>query len=157
MRYPVLETPHLFLRKPTLGDLLAAEGVLPRWAATAGLLHHWDAQGHGPFAVLCKRTARVLGLAGPWSPEGWPEPELVWHLWTDADTRTTEAARAARGFVQTGLGWVTCVSYLGFSDRAGIATAAALGATRDRFADTPAGRDCLVYRHLDTGVLRRAA
>jgi RimJ/RimL family protein N-acetyltransferase len=149
MRYPVLETENLFLRKPLPQDFPAQTPGARNWYGVTQTLGHWDAQGYGPFALICKDTDLCLGLVGPWNPADHPEAELVWNLW---DNRTKsaiarEAIAEAYGFARRTLGWNACVSYLGFANRTGIALAEALGATRDRFADTPLGRDCLVYRH----------
>ncbi len=149
MRYPVLETEQLFLRKPLPQDFPAQRPGMSDWHGVCQTLIHWDSKAFGPFAMICKNTDLCLGLAGPWNRADWPEAELVWQIW-DPTTKAelareavTEAFRFARGT----LGWNACVTYLGFGNRAGIALAETLGATRDRFADTPLGRDCFVYRH----------
>ncbi len=152
MRYPVLETRNLFLRKPMTQDFPAQIPGASNWYGVTETFAHWDHHGFGPFALICKDTDLCLGLVGPWHPEDWPEAELVWHLW-DARTKSEiarEAITEAYGFARRTLGWDACVSYLGFANRTGIALAEKLGATRDRFADTPLGRDCLVYRHRGT-------
>lgn len=149
MRYPVLETENLFLRKPLPQDFPAQAPGVRNWYGVTQTLGHWDAQSFGPFALICKDTDLCLGLVGPWNPTDWPEAELVWQLW-DERTKTEiarEAIAAAYAFARRTLGWNACVTYLGFANRTGIALAETLGATRDRFADTPVGRDCLVYRH----------
>lgn len=149
MRYPVLETENLFLRKPLPQDFPAQTPGARDWHGVASVLDHWDARGFGPFALICKNTDLCLGLAGPWSPLDWPEAELVWHLWDrrTTDALVTEAAREAQGFARSTLGWDIYVSYVAFANRAGQTLAETLGAVRDRFAETPVGRDCLVYRH----------
>lgn len=149
MRYPVLETDNLFLRKPLPRDFPAQAPGTRDWFGVTQTLAHWDSHGFGPFALICKDTDLCLGLVGPWRPADWPEAELVWHLW-DPRTKSDiarEAVAEAYGFARRTLGWDACVTYLGFANRSGIALAETLGATRDRFADTPLGRDCLVYRH----------
>ena len=70
----------------------------------------------------------------------------MWEQRTKAEI-AREAIVEAYGFARRTLGWDACVTYLGFANRAGIALAETIGAKRDRFADTPVGRDCLVYRH----------
>lgn len=149
MRYPVLETENLFLRKPLPQDFPAQIPGARNWFGVTQTLDHWDAQGFGPFALICKDTDLCLGLVGPWNPTDHPEAELVWNLW-DQRTKSEiarEAIAEAYGFARRTLGWGVCVTYLAFANRAGIALAETLGATRDKFADTPLGRDCLVYRH----------
>jgi len=148
MRYPVLETDNLFLRKPLPQDFPSQRPGTSGWQGLVPVLGHWDTHGFGPFALICKNTDLCLGLAGPYAPAGWPEGELVCHFWDsgrDGDF-AREATLATREFAAGHLGWRGCVSYVGFANRAAIALAEALGAVRDRFAETPTGRDCFVYR-----------
>ncbi len=165
MRFPVLETENLFLRKPLPQDFPAQAPGARAWFGVTQTLAHWDTNGYGPFALICKDTDLCLGLAGPWNPANWPEAELVWNLWhaNEKPEIAREGVAAAHGFARKTLHWNACVTYLGFANRAGIALAETLGATRDRFAKTPIGRDCLVYRHgttsgtgTDAGGLRAA-
>jgi RimJ/RimL family protein N-acetyltransferase len=89
-------------------------------------------------------------MTGPWFPEGWPEQEIGWSLWSaEAEGRgfALEAAQAARGYAYGDLGWPTAVSYIRPENRRSIALAQRLGAVLDPDAATPDDSDDLVYRH----------
>ena len=115
---PVLMTARLTLRAPEGGDVEAwvafatsdrsryIGGPLSRalaWRAWGHVIGHWAMRSYGMF-VLVARTEpdRPLGMAGPWYPDGWPEREIGWTLWSDADEGrgyAREAAEATRDHV----------------------------------------------------------
>lgn len=161
---PVLETERLVLRGPKPADARGyvrfmtsdrarfVSGPLSpekSWRSFAIELGHWLIRGFGPWAVTEKGTDTCLGLVGPWFPEEWPEGEMSWLLWEEAEGRgiACEAALAARDWVYRNLGWTTAVSYIDPPNRRSIALAKRLGATRDDEAARPEGDDCLVFRH----------
>lgn len=163
---PVLETDRLILRAPQRGDYPAwAEFVSsdrarfiggpldagPAWRAMGHLTGHWVHRGFGMF-ILCEKSAphSPIGMTGPWFPEGWPEQEIGWSLWSaEAEGRgfALEAAQAARGYAYGDLGWPTAVSYIRPENRRSIALAQRLSAVLDPDAATPDDSDDLVYRH----------
>ena len=54
-------------------------------------------------------------MAGPWFPEGWPEPEIGWSIWDAAAEGkgvAHEAATAARAWAYDALGWTTAISLI---------------------------------------------
>jgi RimJ/RimL family protein N-acetyltransferase len=116
------------------------------------LTGHWVHRGFGMF-ILAERSApdTPLGMAGPWFPESWPEPEIAWSLWTPAAEGrglAHEAAGAALAYAFGTLGWTTAVSYIHPGNARSIALAERLGARRDAGADHPnPDEPCLVYRH----------
>lgn len=161
---PVLETERLVLRGPRAADAYGyvafmmskrAEfvgGHIERdkaWRAFAVEVGHWLIRGFGMWAVTEKGDDTCLGYVGAWFPEGWPEHEIGWSLWEQAEGRgiAEEAAVAARAYAYRTLGWTTAVSYIDRSNQRSIALAERLGCTRDRSAATPGDEDCLVYRH----------
>lgn len=162
---PVLETERLVLRAPHAGDVEAwvafdasprsrfvggGQGRQHAWRGLAGLIGHWVLRGFGPWAITERGVDDFLGIVGPWSPEGWPEPEILWSLTEAAEGRgiAAEAARAARGHAFGALGWPTAVSYIHPENARSLALAARLGCVRD---DTAARLDrapeALVFRH----------
>lgn len=165
----VLVTDRLVLRPPVPGDLqpfmaytasprfTAERGSQPafqRWGNFATLLGHWQLRGWGRFLVTEKETGRILGHLGPLYPEGWPEPEIAWHLWhRDAEGKghAFEAARAVLGHAFGGLGWSTAVSYIADDNVRSRRLAERLGATVDADAARPDfGADAAplsVWRH----------
>lgn len=163
---PVLTTERLMLRAPEPGDwpdwraMLASErsryigGPLPEegkaWRSFGHLIGHWVMRGFGMFVLCDKVSGRALGMAGPWRPAGWPEPEIGWNLWTDeAEGKgyALEGAVAARDFAFSTLGWRSCVSYIDPANARSIALAKRLGAILDEGAPTPENKPVMVWRH----------
>ncbi len=161
----VLETPRLVLRQPDARDAegyiaflgqersAMAGGVKDRWdawRAYAGVLGHWQLRGCGLFATTLRETGETIGLIGNWCPDGWPEPEIGWVLFTDAHEGkglAFEAARAAYDHTFRTLRWPTAVSYIARGNDRSVALARRLGATEDPAAATPRDRDIHVFRH----------
>ncbi len=167
MQIPTLTTERLILRAPSLADLPAYrefnqsdrsswtggprnEGETFRHLALQ--IGHWAFRGFGNFAIVKKGEDVACGMAGPWSPDGWPENELGWLIWNEQDEGTGiafEAASAARDWVFANCGWTTAVSYIHPENDRSVTLAKRLGAVDDS-ADSPkpAGYpDTLVYRH----------
>jgi RimJ/RimL family protein N-acetyltransferase len=114
----------------------------------------WVLRGYGSFVFTLKGDDTPLGMAGPWFPEGWPEHEIGWTVWSqgaEGKGYAFEAAQAARGFAYEVLGWDGAVSYIDAPNARSIALAERLGALRDDAATPPetSGDHCpvLVYRH----------
>ena len=165
---PVLETDRLTLRAPQgtdwphwrnfhHSDRARFIGGGPdrqpgdSWRAFGHIIGHWAMRGFGMFVFTFKGDDTPLGLTGPWFPEGWPERELGWTVWSEAAEGrglVSEAASAARRHAFGTLGWDTAVSYIDPDNTRSIALAERLGATLDRSARQPAwDKPCLVYRH----------
>lgn len=166
---PVLTTDRLILRKPGGRDtdtVLAffqsdrAEYVggpytLGRaWRHFASEVGHWDLLGFGMWAITLKGDDRILGLAGPWCPADWPEPEIGWLVFDGVEGKgiAFEAAQATLAHAFGTLGWTTAVSYIDHDNARSIALAKRLGAVLDPDAPQPkADYDCLVFRHPTPG------
>lgn len=168
---PVLTTQRLILRAPGAADWPAwrefhtserakfiggGSEITPAqsWRAFGHVIGHWVMRGFGSFVFTLKDDDRALGMAGPWFPEGWPEHEIGWTVWTDAAEGkgyAREAALAARDFARRELGWDEIVSYIDAQNTRSIALAERLGARRDDQARLPAtASPCeglCVYRH----------
>jgi len=124
------------------------------WRAFAHVVGHWVLRGFGMFVVTPRGSDRPLGMAGPWYPADWPEPEIAWSLWSaEAEGKgyAFEAAQAARDHACRALGWSTAVSYIDPANTRSIRLAQRLGAVHDPEAAAPAGSACLVYRHSARG------
>jgi RimJ/RimL family protein N-acetyltransferase len=121
------------------------------WRAFGHVVGHWVLRGFGLFVFCLRGTDRGIGMAGPWFPEPWPEPEIAWSVWDGtAEGRgfAAEAAGAARDHAFRDLGWTTAVSYIDPANTRSIRLAERLGAVRDDSAATPfPGEPTLVYRH----------
>ena len=152
---PTLHTERLILRKPEPRD---ADGFIAMlmsdrarylggpvemgkaWRAFASIIGHWDIRGYGVFTVELRETGEAVGSVGPWFPGNWPEPELSWSLWTEADEGkgyAFEAARAALAHMQGELGIKAPVSYIDADNARSIALAKRLGAVIDPEAVDP--------------------
>jgi RimJ/RimL family protein N-acetyltransferase len=109
---------------------------------------HWDVRGYGSYMVTLTGDDTALGIVGPYFPAGWPEPEIAWLLWPEAEGRgiAYEAALASRAEAQARLGWTRPVSYIHEDNARSIRLAERLGAVIDPGAATD-DNDTRVYRH----------
>ena len=161
----VLTTERLTLRMPGPSDWaayrayrLSDRSTLPaaeRNEATArkhfdAFADHWHKRGFGRFIMVDHALGQPIGHVGPHEPEGHPERELSWTLWSAAHEGkgyAFEAARAARDHVFGDLGWASAVSYVVADNLRSQRLALRLGAQYDAAARDPYGNGCLVYRH----------
>ena len=162
---PVIETERLILRAPRAGDegpwmdFLETDrsrfigGTLPRersWRSFGTVIGHWTLRGWGQYVLEDRATGAPIGMVGPWFPEGWPEHELGWTIWSVAHEGRGLAAEAmipVRLHAYRVLGWTTAVSYIDPQNARSIALAERLGAVRDPDAAWPGEDETLVYRH----------
>lgn len=146
---PEINTDRLRLRGPkpsdfgAMADFLASPraqyigGPVSRvlaWRSFGHLVGHWLLRGYSMFILADKTSDAALGMAGPWFPEGWPEPELGWSIWSaDAEGKglAQEAALAARRYAYGPLGWQTAISLIAENNLRSQALAQRLGCTRD--------------------------
>lgn len=159
---PVIETARLRLRGVLPSDWEAYrayrlssrstvfspdEGVI--WAQFAAFAGHWALKGFGRFVIEHRATGLPIGHVGPWFPDGYPEPELTWTLWSadhEGQGFAFEAAGAARDFAFVFLRWPTAVSYIDLGNARSRHLAQRLGAWQDLAALIPyAGVE--VWRH----------
>ena len=165
---PVLETERLTLRAPAPQDADALRAFMasdrshfvggPKnahdaWRSHAMLIGHWALRGFGMFSICRKGTDAMIGMTGPFMPEGWPELEIGWSL-VDPEAEghgfASEAAAAARQYAYDDLGRTAAVSYINPANARSIAVAENLGCTLDESAvlpDLPGWDDVAVYRH----------
>jgi RimJ/RimL family protein N-acetyltransferase len=163
MEIPRIETERLTLRGMVADDF---EAMAPFYASEVSRFYggpcdremawrkfamypgHWVLRGYGPWMIELRTTGEVLGLCGPWYPDGWAEPEITWALVPGHHGKgyATEAARAALAYVFAELGWTTAVSVVALENIASIKVAERLGATAERELDYFYGPGRL-YRH----------
>jgi len=125
------------------------------WRDFAAELGHWQMRGFGLWAVTRRGEDRAIGMIGPFYPVDWPEPEIGWMIFADAEGQgyAFEAAVAARADAFARLGWTTAVSYIAQANARSIRLAERLGAWGDDTAPRPSP-DVLVYRHPAPEVVR---
>ena len=135
-------------------DRAAARGwqALPHeaWRNFAAILGHGLLRGFGPFVAETRDEGRPIGIFGPWRPEGQPENEIKWTLWSAADEGKGYAAEAARALLTHAfgpMGWQTAVSYIACGNDRSAALARRLGAVEDGTWTTPRGTEVRVFRH----------
>lgn len=162
---PVLDTERLRLRGPKLADfeVMAAflqsdraafvGGKQPRvqaWRAFGHLTGHWVMRGFSMFIIADKTSDAALGMAGPWFPEGWPEPEIGWSIWDAASEGkgvAHEAATAARAWAYGALGWATAISLIVDGNARSEALARRMGCTLEgEFTHETFGKS-RIFRH----------
>lgn len=161
----VIETPRLRLVAPSAAhipaftafygsDRAAARGwqALPHeaWRNFAVILGHAQLRGFGPFVAEAKADNRPIGLFGPWQPEGQPENEIKWTVWSAADEGKGYAAEAARALLAHAfgpMGWQTAVSYIHADNQRSVTLARRLGAQMEGIWTTPRGTEVQVWRH----------
>ncbi len=168
---PVIDTPRLRLRGPRFDDyeayaaFMASDrsrfvgGPLGRWQAWRGFCHvtgHWVHRGFSTFIIADRNTDAALGMCGPWFPEGWPEPEIGWTIWSaenEGKGLAFEAVTAARRFAYDVLGWTTAISMIDHGTDRSAALATRLGAVYETdYTDDTLGT-CRIFRHPGPGAL----
>ena len=119
------------------------------------LFAHWARRGFGRFIIEHRASGEAIGHVGPFEPEGHPERELTWTLWSanhEGQGYAYEAALAARDHAFGSLGWSTAVSYILPGNVRSQRLAERLGARLDPMASAPDyDGACLVYRHTPQG------
>ncbi len=118
------------------------------WRAMASMVGHWALRGYGPYAIEEKASGRVLGAAGLWYPNDWPEPEIKWALsrpyWRQGFA--SEAVRAVQAMAREALPALRLISFIDAENAASIKLALAVGAHFEKAVDFRGGR-WHVYRH----------
>ena len=84
------------------------------WRALAAYVGHWQLRGYGPYAVVDRSSATMMGAVGLWFPGEWPEPEIKWSLARRFWGRgfAAEAATAVRDMATRHLRWRRLVSLI---------------------------------------------
>lgn len=147
-RIPEIETERLRLRLPKASDLPAhvafraserAKGVGGPFGADSsfhhlcGIVGQWQLRGYGRWMVADRETDAPFGIVGIYHPEDWPEPEIGWSLYDNAEGRGIgqEAAEATRAHAYGALGWTRIVSLIMAGNVRSIRLAERLGCRKD--------------------------
>jgi RimJ/RimL family protein N-acetyltransferase len=159
---PVLTTERLVLRAPREADFAALlafndsgrtqflGGPLERrwvWRGLLANIGHWALRGFGFYSVDTKDGA-FIGRIGVIYHDGWPEPELAWHLFDGFEGKgyAAEAALAARADYHARVSPAPLISMIAPENDRSIRLATRLGATFER-ADPGQTRPYHIYRH----------
>lgn len=120
------------------------------WRTLAGVVGHWAWRGYGPYVLQARGDDAVVGLAGLWFPNDWPEPEIKWALVPTARGRgyAAEAARAVRAMARAHLPGLRLISLITQGNEASVRVALAAGARAERAIEFR-GAPATIYRHPD--------
>jgi RimJ/RimL family protein N-acetyltransferase len=161
----ILNTARARLRKPAERDRAAAAVFMASdrsrfmggpyeppqaLAALDEVLAAWELRGFGLMAITLTADDRAVGLAGPWQPADYAEPEIGWNLWDvalEGRGLATEAVRATRDWAFGAVGLPTAVSYINVENAASARLAARVGARPDPDAFCPFPPPVLIFRH----------
>lgn len=162
---PTLTTARLILRGPEprdfdpIADFFADAqysagfgGPLSRseaWRWFSCSVGHWHLRGYGFWTITLKDTGEPCGITGIWEPEGWPEPELGWVMFKNAEGKgiAYEAALAARAYAYAHFDLSALSSNIFPGNTRSVALAERLGATYERSYENVKHGTELVYRH----------
>jgi RimJ/RimL family protein N-acetyltransferase len=160
---PTLHTQNLTLRAPREADFgaMLAFGQSPRssfvggpmnrwetWRSLLAAIGHWALRGYGFWSVDQTTTGQMIGRVGIGFHDGWPEPELGWHIYDGFEGQgyAYEAAIAARDHAARQMGLGPLISLIDPTNLRSAALAKRMGAIVERqisFFDHMAD----VYRH----------
>lgn len=164
---PTLETPRLTLRAPQESDFPAmlafndsprstyVGGTVERkwvWRGLLANIGHWALRGYGFYSVDTHQ-GDFIGRIGVIFHDGWPEPELAWHLYEGFEGRgyAAEAARAAKADYHARISPQPLISMIDVTNARSEALAQRLGAQRETTVTEP-DETYHIYRHPGPGV-----
>ncbi|GHC63253.1 GNAT family N-acetyltransferase [Neogemmobacter tilapiae] len=159
---PELRTERLILRAPRETDFPAMlafndspraafiGGGSPRQHVWRGLLANiglWALRGYG-FYSIDDHQGEFLGRIGVICHDGWPEPELAWHVYEQAEGKgyAYEAAQAAKADYHARISPQPLISLIDPANHRSAALAIRMGAKAEGDFHL-AGHDCIIYRH----------
>ena len=141
-------------REYTLSDRaslsMGADTLGKAWGNFAHLVGHRHIRGFAPLVIVVRGGEdRAIGMAGPYFPADWPEPELGWQIWDatcEGQGYAYEAVVAARKWSAESYGWKRMASYIKEGNIRSIRLAERLGCTLDETAQRRADGSP-VWRH----------
>ena len=118
------------------------------WRWFASVIGHWALKGHG-FWMVDTHAGEHVGMVGLWGPEGWPESELGWVMFDNGEGKgyAFEAAKAARDYAYSDLGFTTLSSNIFPGHTRSQALAKRLGAWLERTYENVTHGTEEVWRH----------
>jgi len=164
LHIPSVETDRLILRAPGAADtgpmlsFLGSERAAfyggpmapsAAWEKFSSYVGQWMLRGYGLYSLALKDTNETIGMAGPYHPEHFPEPEMSWLLTEgrfEGKGYAREACNAVLTHLFTTFGWSSVVSYIDRDNIASRKLAERLGAKLDPTAQA-AVPNCECLRH----------
>ncbi len=103
------------------------------WRLMASYIGHYQLRGYSYLAVVEKASDQLIGTAGLWESDPWPEMELGYWFHRNAQGKgmATEAANAVKDFALHDLKRPTLVSFIDPENTASIRLAKRLGGKRE--------------------------
>jgi RimJ/RimL family protein N-acetyltransferase len=161
---PTVETARLRLRAPVRADFPAyaafrgsersrilggPHAPADAFEQLAAIVGHWQLNGFGRWIVAHRETDESLGVVGLFRPLDWPEPEIAWSVFGEAEGKgiAFEAAVAARDFAYGALGWTTAISLIAEANARSIALAGRMGCRMDGIFEHPKYGRMRIWRH----------
>ncbi|MEM9010500.1 MAG: GNAT family N-acetyltransferase [Pseudomonadota bacterium] len=163
-RIPTLESDRLRLRAPLpddfepyaafcasdqsrlVGGPYNRDQAWNRFIAVAG---QWALRGFGRWIVAERESDAPLGVVGLFYPNDWPEPEIAWTVFAEAEGRgiAHEAALMSRRYAYEVAGWATAVSCIAPDNPRSQALARRLDAVEDGLFEHPEYGPLAIWRH----------
>lgn len=118
------------------------------WRKVVMMRGHWEFKKYGPYVLELKSSKEVIGVAGMWYPNEWPEPEIKWGISPNYQKKgfAREAAEAVRIKAAEYLPDIKLISLIDKENVASISLANSLGCVYERDFELR-GISCSVYRH----------
>jgi len=118
------------------------------WRAMASMIGHWQLRGYGPYAIENKTNKKIIGIAGYWYPNDWPEPEIKWALipryWGKGYAK--EAALAIQKTAIKYIPEISLISFIHSDNAASIKLAHSINAVVEKQVEFRGG-NWHIYRH----------
>ncbi|WP_299083592.1 GNAT family N-acetyltransferase [uncultured Ruegeria sp.] len=161
---PQLETERLILRGPSPDDVapmfeffksdhsLFYGGPMTEaeaWRKLTLYAGQWTLCGYGLFSIYRKADMAMVGMAGPYHPINFPEPEMSWLVVGpefEGQGLAREACQTVLSHLFEELDWTSVVSYIDTGNIRSQKLAERLGASLDQNAVVPL-ENCIAYRH----------
>lgn len=160
-----LHTERLILRPPEPADFPAFKAYfmsdrarftggspdpILAWNRFCMTLGHRIMRGYGVLTILDRATGQPIGAAGPFFPEGWPEPEIAWQIWSsgfEGKGFAQEAVRVVRADAKASLGWTQPASLIAPENHRSKALARRLGCQQEGVFSHPHFGPLQIWRH----------
>ncbi|MEM8979995.1 MAG: GNAT family N-acetyltransferase [Pseudomonadota bacterium] len=133
-------------RSATVGGPFSVEQA---FGSLAEIIGQWQLRGYGRWLVADRASDEPLGIIGHYHPMDWPEVEIGWSLFNQAEGRgvATQAAKAVRQYTHETLKWAPIASLITDENTRSRALAERLGCSpEDTFAHPTFGA-LRIWRH----------